>query len=141
MVASHYASMAALVQAEEAYQGRKERLRQQFLASSSAWEASMMLRRMEKRKNWQRRRFWVRAGRTSLWWDNIRDGISCEEEYKENFRMKENFQKLCDELRPHLYWKNTVMQKAVDVETQIALTLYYLSDEGRLRKTANAFVL
>ena len=33
------------------------------------------------------------------------------------------------------------MRKAVDVETQVALALYYLSDEGRLRKTANAFGL
>ncbi len=33
------------------------------------------------------------------------------------------------------------MRSPVDVEKQVALTLYYLSDEGRLRKTANAFGL
>ena len=66
-----------------------------------------------------------------MWWDNIRGGIACAEEYKENFRMKkENFQKLCDELRPYLERNATVMRKAVDVETQVALALYYLSDEG-----------
>ena len=33
------------------------------------------------------------------------------------------------------------MRLPVSVETQVALTLYYLSDEGRLSKTANAFDL
>ena len=72
----------------------------------------------------------------------LHDGVSVSEEYKENFRMKkESFQQLCDELRPFLEKKDTIMRKAVDAETQVALTLYYLSDEGRLRKTANAFGL
>ena len=33
------------------------------------------------------------------------------------------------------------MRQPVSVGTQVALTLYYLSDEGRLRKTANSFGL
>ena len=33
------------------------------------------------------------------------------------------------------------MRRPVEVERQVTLTLYYLSDEGRLRKTANAFGL
>ena len=33
------------------------------------------------------------------------------------------------------------MRSPVNVPKQVALTLYYLSDEGRLRKTANAFGL
>ena len=33
------------------------------------------------------------------------------------------------------------MRSPVEVERQVALTLYYLSDEGQLRKTANAFGL
>lgn len=33
------------------------------------------------------------------------------------------------------------MRSPIDVERQVALTLYYLSDEGRIRKTANAFGL
>ena len=33
------------------------------------------------------------------------------------------------------------MRTAVDVVKQVAVTLYYLSDEGRMRKTANAFRL
>ena len=47
---------------------------------------------------------------------------------------------LCEELRP---WqkKATNMRLPVDVERQVASTLYHLSDEGRIRKTANAFGL
>ena len=33
------------------------------------------------------------------------------------------------------------MRSPVGVVKQVACTLYYLSDEGRLRKTANAFGL
>ena len=31
------------------------------------------------------------------------------------------------------------MRSSIDVVKQVAVTLYYLSDEGRIRKTANAF--
>ena len=92
------------------------------------------------KKKRRRRRFWVRPGRTSLWWDNLRGGVAVDEEWKENFRMsKSSFFKLCDELRPHLEKKATIMWSPIDVEKQVGITLYYLSDEGRLRKTANAF--
>ena len=53
----------------------------------------------------------------------------------------ENFLKLCNELRPFIKRQTTVMLHPVEVERQVALTLYYLSDEGRLRKTVNAFGL
>ena len=57
------------------------------------------------------------------------------EEWKENFRMGKD--KLCGELRPFIERKVTNMRLPVSVETQVASTIYYLSDEGRLRKTAN----
>jgi len=64
------------------------------------------------------------------------------QEWKENFTMcEENFMKLCNELRPHIQKLTTNMRSPVEVERQVVLTLYYLSDEGRLRKTANAFGL
>ena len=31
------------------------------------------------------------------------------------------------------------MRKPIDVETRVWVTLYYLSDEGRMRETASAF--
>ena len=46
---------------------------------------------------------------------------------------------LCDELRPFLQRADTTMRKAIDVETQVAITLYYLADECRYRKVSNAF--
>ena len=44
-------------------------------------------------------------------------------------------------LRPYIECQVTHMRIPVSPETQVALTLYYLSDEGRLRKVANAFGL
>ena len=61
--------------------------------------------------------------------------MSVHEEYKDNFRMrKENFEKLCEDLRPLLSIRSTYMRDAVDVETQVAVTLCYLSHECPLRK-------
>jgi hypothetical protein len=61
-------------------------------------------------------------------------------EWKENFRMsKDTFMLLCSHLRPFLEEQDTRMRKAISGECQVDVTLYYLSDEGRLRKTANAF--
>ena len=54
---------------------------------------------------------------------------------------KNSFYTLCDELQPFTRRQITIMRLPVDVEKQVALTLYYLLDEGRLRKTANAFGL
>ncbi|XP_022796273.1 protein ANTAGONIST OF LIKE HETEROCHROMATIN PROTEIN 1-like [Stylophora pistillata] len=61
-------------------------------------------------------------------------------EWRENFRMSHpTFMELCEDLRPLLERKSTRMRRPISVETQIAVTLYYLSDEGRYRKVANAF--
>lgn len=54
---------------------------------------------------------------------------------------KESLYKLADQLRPYIEGEDTIMRSAVDVKKQVALTLYYLSDEGRIRKTANSFGL
>lgn len=54
---------------------------------------------------------------------------------------KESLYKLADQLRPYIKGEDTIMRSAIDVKKQVALTLYYLSDEGRMRKTANAFRL
>lgn len=92
------------------------------------------------RKLRQPRRFWKRPGRTSSWWDNFVKNIVVEEEWREHFRMsKGTFGKLCDELRDEITLVETHLRKPMSVEAQVALTLYYLSDEGRYRKVANAF--
>ena len=43
--------------------------------------------RKHPRRNRKTRRFWVRPGRTSAWWDNFMNGIVLEQEWKENFRL------------------------------------------------------
>lgn len=64
------------------------------------------------------------------------------EEWKENFRMsRSSLVRLSEELRPYIEGKSTRMRQPVDVMKKVACTLYYLSDEGRMRKTANAFGL
>ena len=89
-----------------------------------------------------KRRFWTRPGRTSAWWDNFASQNVVPEEWKENFRMsRDTFLILCEELRPFIEKQATNMRLPVDVERQVASSLYYLSDEGCIRKTANAFGL
>ena len=115
------------------YRGR-QRLAQIFASSSQ--------RRRIRARQRRPRRFWIRPGRTRVWWDNFMDDVVVPEEWKENFRMrKENFLKLCAELWPFIEKQVTNMREPVEVERQVAAMLYYLSDEGRLRKTANAFGL
>ena len=48
---------------------------------------------------------------------------------------------LCEELRPYIERQRSSFREPVSVETQVAVTLYYLADEGRIRKISNAFGL
>ena len=88
----------------------------------------------------KKRRFWVRPGRTDVWWLNFVKDIVIAKEWIENFRMsRDSFYALCDELRPFLIRSRTNMREPLSVEKQLAVTLYYLCDEGRYRKVANSF--
>ena len=51
-----------------------------------------------------------------------------------------SFFALCEQLDPYIERQATRMREPVEVDRQVALTLYYLADEGRMRKTANSFV-
>ncbi|KAM9480709.1 putative nuclease HARBI1 [Clarias gariepinus] len=87
-----------------------------------------------------RRKFWKRPGRTSSWWDNFVNGVVVDDEWRENFRMsKSSLIALSEELSPYIEGQTTNMKAPITTLKRVALTLYYLSDEGRLRKTANAF--
>ena len=52
---------------------------------------------------------------------------------------RDSFLLLCNKLRPLLEKQTTNMRQPLSVEKQLAITLYYLTDEGRYRKVANAF--
>ena len=49
------------------------------------------------------RRFWIRLGRTSAWWDNFVSQTVVPEECWENFRMsRPSLLKLKEEVRPYI---------------------------------------
>ncbi|CAL9706527.1 unnamed protein product [Knipowitschia caucasica] len=88
------------------------------------------------------RSIWLRPGRTSRWWDNFENGLVDAQAWKENFRMsRKSVVALSEELRLYIEGRWTNMRAPVGVLKKVACTLYYLGDEGRLRKTANAFGL
>ncbi|XP_065061675.1 uncharacterized protein LOC135688686 [Rhopilema esculentum] len=109
------------------------------LILSSSHAGKPMTSKTCKRKR-KPRRFWVRRGRTQVWWNNFKENVMVKEEWRENFRMsRETFTELCDELRPYIQKQRTHLRESNDVETQVAMTLYYMSDKGRYRKVANSF--
>lgn len=102
----------------------------------------LILRPSRAKRSRAPRRFWVKPGRTRSWWDSFSSNIVPPEEWKDNFRMsRSSFYSLCDQLAPFLEGQSTIMRQPVEVDQKVALTLYYLADEGRMRKTANAFGL
>ena len=54
---------------------------------------------------------------------------------------RKSFEELCQLIGPSIVKQNTRFRNVVPVEKKITCTMYYLSDEGRVRKIANAFSL
>ena len=107
------------------------------MIGTSSWQ---VLRRPRLRSLRGPRRYWIRPGRTRAWWDNFITNVVVPEDWKENFRMSRvTFLSLCEELKPLIERQSTRMRMPIEVDRQVALTLYYLADEGRMRKTANSF--
>ncbi|XP_065190626.1 uncharacterized protein LOC135821556 [Sycon ciliatum] len=126
----------AILQAHLLHRSKVEKLVQWYLLQKR--DLDRRAKRVVSLK--AKRRCWIKPGRTSLWWDNISNGVSFPQEYKENFRMKKvNFDKLFNDLRPFIQKQDTNMRKSIAVDKQVAIFLYYISDEVRFRKTANAF--
>ena len=68
------------------------------------------------------------------------DNFTVASKWKEIFRTSHpTFMELCEDLRPLLKRESTRIRRPIAVETQMAVTIYYLSDDGRYRKVANAF--
>jgi hypothetical protein len=90
-----------------------------FMAStttSSRREKYNRLRRLCR----QKRSKWVKSGRTESWWMNMITGIAPVDEWKRNFRMtREEFRKLCEELRPHISPGKTPNYLALSVEKKV----------------------
>ena len=97
-----------------------------MMRSIALFDSRKPVKRLRQKQ--KARRFWVRPGRATAWWDNFRAEIVIAEEWKENFRMSRNsLYRLADELQPYIQGKATIMRLPVDVLTQVACTLYYLS--------------
>ncbi|MEQ2300432.1 hypothetical protein AMECASPLE_025369 [Ameca splendens] len=81
---------------------------------------------------------WVHCGLVG----NFEREIFLPEEWRDNFRMSRSSPlSLSELLRPYIEGETTIMQSPVCVVKKVACTMYYLGDEGRLHKTANAFGL
>ena len=94
--------------------------------------ASLRQRRRIGGRQRRQRRFWVRPGRTRIWWDNFMDDVVVPEEWKENFRMrKENFLKLCAELRPFIEKKITTCEHQLKSKGKLQqhCTIYQMKDD------------
>ena len=127
--------MASLFCLSTSYYSSRRRLRQTLVTST------FRAKRKGKRDRKQRR-FWVRPGRTDAWWKNFINNVTLTEEWRENFRMsRQTFTLLCQALSPFILRRKTHLRKPISVQKKVAVTLYYLSNGGRLRKTANALGL
>ena len=70
-------------------------LRKRRLLKQSFFTSHTMVLRKRRWQNRERRQFWVRPGRSSVWWDNLMNNLIVESEWKENFQNVQN-----DFLRP-----------------------------------------
>ena len=52
---------------------------------------------------------------------------------------RKSFEELCQLIGPCIVKQKTRFRNAVSAEKKIACTLYYVSDEGRIKEIANAF--
>lgn len=108
-------------------------LNQQRLISYLHLVASRPIRQWRAPQRW----YWTRPGRTSKWWDNFLHNAVDEK----LCASKSTLVDLSKELCPYIQGEMTNMRLPVRVLTKVECTLFYLSDEGRLRKIANAFGL
>lgn len=84
------------------------------------------------------RRVWSKP-RSQFFWEETCQGWD-QKDWLENFRMsKEAFNRLCNELSPHIAKRDTNYRKAIAVRHRVAITLYWLADTAHYRTIANLF--
>ena len=64
----------AMLNAQATYNRERDELHTYFLRSQDVCRLAHKLKRKQTKKSV--RRFWIRPGRTSTWWNNIRNGKS-----------------------------------------------------------------
>ena len=139
-MASLRSLIAVVAAVTQTYTARKKKVMLRFLTATRSSHQIRCNLISKRRRPSKERRFWVRPGRTNSWWSNILAERVIAEEWRENFRLsRQSFYQLCDELRPFLTKSRSNFRVPLSVELQLAVTLYYLSDEAHYRKIANAF--
>ena len=74
-----------------------------------------------KKRLRKKKRFWIKPGRTDLWWRNIKEDRCLEEDWKKNFRMsKAEFLKLVDELRPFISTNPRSPRPGISAEKKVS---------------------
>ncbi|XP_057310515.1 putative nuclease HARBI1 [Hydractinia symbiolongicarpus] len=89
-----------------------------------------------------KRKCWIKPGRTDKWWDNLHIvGNMCDDTWLQNFRMtKQQFMKLVELIRPYAKERSSQVRKdVIPLEKRLAITLYYLKDQGSLLMIGNTF--
>ena len=120
----------------------QKRRQNEQLAISALLDANRCMQRIyaTRRRVAAPRRHWINPGRTSTWWDNLINGETLGEEWKKNLRMtKEDFLHLVDQLRIDIQPDENAIRDSLPPEKKVAITLYYLKDQGSYLMTCNAF--
>ena len=121
---------------------QQRRIFEQFKKSASSNSSLSRYRRSRHRlRSRAKRSVWVKPGRTDQWWINMLIGLSPEEDWNRNVRMsRENFFLLVSMIRPYAIRRSSEVRKdTLSLEKKIAMTLYYLKDQGSFLMTCNTF--
>ena len=89
----------------------------------------------------KKRTIWKLPGRTDKWWENLYCGKMSEVEWQKNFRISKcDFKVFVDLIRPFYTERSSrIRNDVISLEKRIAVTLYYLKDQGSMTMTANTF--
>ena len=86
-----------------------------------------------------RRQVWKKPGRTDTWRENLLSGKLAEDEWKKNLRMTcDDFLELLSQEPFFRERLDTVRKDTLSLGKRVALTLYYLKDQGLYSMTCNA---
>ena len=88
----------------------------------------------------RKKRNWENPEHTENWWINILQNQMLPEEWLMMFRMpSKDFFNIEEQIRTHIKQRqNSFMGDLISSCKKLAMTLYYLKDQGSLRMTSNA---
>ena len=77
---------------------------------------------------------------SSQWRDRIVLETFTEEQWAQNFRMRQKtFDFLCSKLEPTLLAEEILVRQPLNVQTKVAVALYWLASSAEYRTVANLF--